>query len=101
MALACLPFYRQTCPFAQHESCLRDAISATQQAIKWPSQEELLSLAWDVDAAKFRDYYSPAECDCILKEKLSNLLIELHYISPMNVATIWACDTEWDVPVPL
>ena len=102
MALACLPFWGEMCEVSCHEENLFDAIVATKAAIRNPTEQVLKDLAWDIDAARWRDFSGPTECSCYNKQRLNQLLLKLYHTIPVNisVATFWACPNDWDAPMP-
>ena len=103
MALACLPFWGQTCPISSHEDCLHQAIIATKRIMRRPTSEALADLAWDLDAARFRDYKGPIECTCANKQRLVDLLTRLFHTAPPNIGVhdMWALEDAWDAPTPI
>ena len=102
MALACLPFWGETCPVACHEDCLFQATIAARQLLKRITCDGLRHFAWDLDAARFYTYEGPASCTCYNKEKLTKLLVRLFHETPINIGAhhMWAREDDWDAPLP-
>ena len=102
MLLACLPFWGQTCEIPAHENAVFDAIVATKMAARRRTDSSLEELAWELDAARWRSYEGPAQCDCFNKHKLNEMLVKLYRNTPANsnIYTIWCCENDWDAPVP-
>ena len=103
MALACLLFWGQTCPISCHEDCLHQAIVATKRIVRRPTCKVLIELAWDLDAARFRDYEGPVNCTCANKQRLVDLLTRLYHTAPVNIRAhhMWALVDAWDAPTPI
>ena len=102
MCLACLPFWGETCPISCHEDTLFQAILAVKKVKRQPTCKQLNELAWDLDAAKFRDYEGPVNCSCYNKQKLVNLLLKLYKNCSVGtcVESMWGCQDAWDAPMP-
>ena len=102
MLLACLPFWDETCPIRAHEDCLFQAIVAAKKLVRRPTQEGLMDLAWDLDAAHFTDYNGPAECTCPNKDKLIHLITRIYHNAPVNIGAhhMWVLEDAWEAPYP-
>ena len=102
MALACLPFWGQTCPISGHEESIFEAIVALKVVVRKPTCSNLNLVAWDLDAAKFRDFEGPAICDCYNKHRVTELLKQLFKTCPLGTCPelIWGLEDAWDAPTP-
>ena len=103
LALACLPFWKDNgCVIPDHDIIIRQVIADVEHQLRHPTEHGIEHLAWSIDAAKFRDYSGPAQCNCDSKYELAELLTRLYHEAPVNlcVSAMWACPSDWDAPMP-
>ena len=102
MALACLPFWGDVCELPCHEDCTYQAIVVVKRVAVWPTEKGLEEVAWELDAAKWRDYNGPENCTCFNKQKLHKALLSLYRNTMFNlcVEEIWAHEDVLDAPLP-
>ena len=91
-----------TIQYRNHDIIIRQVIADVEHQLRHPTERGIEHLAWSIDAAKFRDYSGPAQCNCDSKYELAELLTRLYHEAPVNlcVSAMWACPSDWDAPMP-